>query len=65
MLRLILIFILFYFIYRGIKLFVRYFTAEVKKPADIHGNTPTESKYKDAEEVEFREIKTDSKDKSE
>ncbi len=65
MLRLILIFILFYFIYRGIKLFVRYFTAEFKKQPDIRGNTSTESKYKDVEEVEFREIKTDSKDNSE
>ena len=64
MLRLILIFILFYFIYKGVKLFAKYFTAEVKNTSNIHGNKNGESKYKDVEEVEFREIKEDSKNKN-
>ncbi len=65
MFRLILLFILFYFIYKGLVLFIRYLTAGVKKTNNVHGNTPGESKYKDAEEVEFREIKTDSKNNNE
>ena len=64
MLRLILLIILFYFIYKGIKLFAKYFTAEVKNTSNIHGNKNGESKYKDVEEVEFREIKEDSKNKN-
>ena len=65
MLRLILLFILFYFVFKGIRLFIKYFTAEVKKPNNVNGNTSGGSRYKDAEEVEFREIKADSKNKSE
>lgn len=70
MLRLILLFILFYFVYKAAKVFIKYFSTEVKRPDNIKNNTPNgsnsnESRYKDAEEVEFREIKTDTQNKSE
>jgi hypothetical protein len=52
-------------IYKGVKLFFRYFISEVKKPVDnVKNNSDfkaAESKYKDVEEAEFIEIKSDSK----
>ncbi len=66
MLRLFLLFVLFYVLYKGIQLFFRYFISEVKKKpvSNIHNNgdyKAAESKYKDVEEAEFYEIKSDSK----
>ncbi len=69
MFRLFLLFVLFYMIYKGVKLFFRYFISEVKKPADNIRNNgdykAAESKYKDVEEAEFIEIKQDSKTQKE
>ena len=65
MFKFILIILLFYFIYRGIKIFVKFFSAEVKDTPHVQGNKSGKSKYKDVEEVEFREIKKDSKNSKE
>jgi hypothetical protein len=69
MFRLFLLFVLFYVLYKGIKLFFKYFISEMKKPADnIKDNgdyKAAESKYKDVEEAEFIEIKSDSKNQKE
>jgi hypothetical protein len=65
MLRLFLLFVLFYVLYKVIKLFFKHFISEVKKPdSNIKNNgdyREAESKYKDVEEAEFYEIKQDSK----
>jgi len=56
-------------LYKAIKLFFRYFISEVKKPDnDIKNNgdyKATESKYRNVEEAEFYEIKSDSKTQKE
>jgi hypothetical protein len=50
-----------YVIYKALRLFLRFFIPEVKRKDDHGKNTQTESKYKDAEEVDFIEIKSDKK----
>ena len=65
MFRLFLLIILFYFIYKGVKVFIKYFSAEMKRAPHVQGNKSGESKYKNVEEVEFREIKNDSKNTKE
>jgi len=51
-----------YVIYKALRLFLRFFIPEVKGRHNHGQNTPPESKYKDAEEVGFIEIKSDKKD---
>ena len=50
-----------YIIYKAIRLFLRFFIPEVKRKDNYGQKTPPESKYKDAEEVDFIEIKSDKK----
>lgn len=51
-----------YVIYKALRLFLRFFIPEVRGKENYRQNTPPESKYKDAEEVDFIEIKSDKKD---
>ena len=60
MFRLILMFVLFYFLFKVVKMFVRFFIPEAKKPSNFNSSPAGESKYKDVEEVEFKEIKEDT-----
>ena len=61
MFRFLLILILTYFIFKGIKMLVTYFISGPKNNSNINKNTRNDSKYKDVEEVEFTEIKTETK----
>ena len=51
-----------YVIFKALKLFVRFFIPEVNRKEERRQNRPPESKFKDAEEVDFIEIKSDKKD---
>ena len=51
-----------YIIYKALRLFLRFFIPEVKGKSNPGQKTPSASKYKDAEEVDFIEIKSDKKD---
>ncbi len=62
MFRLILLFIVLYVLFRLLRMFFRLFIPEAKDPVVHDAGAKTESKYKDAQEAEFREIKSDQKD---
>jgi hypothetical protein len=51
-----------YVIYKALRLFLKFFIPEVKGNNNQKQNTQTGSKFKDAEEVDFIEIKSDKKD---
>jgi hypothetical protein len=51
-----------YVIYKALRLFLRFFIPEVRGNNNHKQKKHTESKFKDAEEVDFIEIKSDKKD---
>jgi len=51
-----------YIVLKALKLFLRFFIPEVKGKENSTQKTSHQSKYKDAEEVDFIEIKSDKKD---
>jgi len=56
LIRFLLIFILFYIVYRVIKLFIANFRIGAGNN-NIHGNGKPKSKYENIEEAKFTEIK--------
>ena len=54
--------IVIYIIFKALRLFLKFFIPEVKGKTNQNQNVDTKSKYKDAEEVDFIEIKSDKKD---
>lgn len=57
--------IVIYFLFKAVKIFLRYFISEVNGKSQTTNKTKTASKYKDAEEVDFIEIKNDKKTEKE
>ena len=51
-----------YIIYKALRLFLRFFIPEVKGKSNPGQGASPVSKYKDAEEVDFIEIKSDKKE---
>jgi hypothetical protein len=54
--------VVIYIILKALRLFLKFFIPEVKGKTNQNQNVDTKSKYKDAEEVDFIEIKSDKKD---
>ncbi|MDR3627118.1 MAG: hypothetical protein P4L45_09805 [Ignavibacteriaceae bacterium] len=54
--------IIIYVIFKVMKVFLRFFIPEMKGKEERRQTKPPESKFKDAEEVDFIEIKSDKKD---
>ncbi len=64
--KLILYGLIFYFVFKLIKNVVKYLTGNIGSRPNFGSTTPnTENKYKDVEEAEFTEIKSDSDSKKE
>ncbi len=57
--------IVIYILFKAVKIFLRYFISEVNGKGQTTNKTKTASKYKDAEEVDFIEIKNDKKTEKE
>ncbi len=64
MLKFIFYVLLFYFIYKIFKLVKNYLSSSKEKVAPIKGNPPVESKFKNVEEADFKEIDPNSKNKN-
>ncbi len=64
MLRLIFLLIVFYIVYKAVKIFFHYFSPSLKNNSKVKNNLSKESKYKDVEEIKFTEIKSESKSKT-
>jgi hypothetical protein len=62
MFELFIWFFVIYVVYKALRLFLRFFIPELRGKETRRQNKPPESKYKDAEEVDFIEIKSDKKD---
>ena len=58
LLRLVLLFVLFYVLYKMIKLFILNFKIGAKSDKNFNKDPKSQSKYKDVEEAEFTEIET-------
>ncbi len=54
-----------YILFKGVGLFLRYFIPAARSGNQTTRQNKTESKYKDAEEVDFIEIKNDKKSEKE
>jgi hypothetical protein len=54
--------IIIYIFVKGIMLFIRFFIPAVRNPVHNKPQKSPESKYKNAEEIDFIEIKSDKKD---
>ena len=54
--------VVIYIILKALKLFLKFFIPEVRGKGNPAQNVRPESKYKDAQEVDFIEIKSDKKD---
>ena len=65
MIELIFWFVVIYVLFKGVGLFLRYFIPATRGTNKTAKQTKTESKYKDAEEVDFIEIKNDKKTEKE
>lgn len=57
--------VVIYILFKGAGLFLRYFIPASRGTNEAAKKTKTESKYKDAEEVDFIEIKNDKKTEKE
>lgn len=56
MLKIIIYIIVFYFIYKAAKFFVRYLISSKKDSSSFKKNSPAKSKYQNVEEAEFKDI---------
>ncbi|MHB1687572.1 MAG: hypothetical protein ACYCVH_09370 [Ignavibacteriaceae bacterium] len=56
-----------YIIFKGVGLFLRFFIPALRNPSkdNRRPDTSTQSKYKDVQEVEYTEIKSDPENKKE
>ncbi len=61
MLELVFWLIAFYILFKAIRIFLKYFMPALKNQNPDTHRPKTQSKYKDAEEVDFVEIKDDKK----
>jgi hypothetical protein len=55
--------VLFYLIWRIVRLFIKYFNLSRKTNPDISGNRESQSKYKNIEDAKYTEIKDEDKGK--
>ncbi len=65
MIELVFWFFAIYILFKGVGLFLRYFIPAARDTNQTKKQYKTESKFKDAEEVDFIEIKNDTKSEKE
>ena len=65
MLRFIILLILFYIVFKAVKYFLKYLAVSNRNSDSFKKNTPTESKYQDIEEADFKEIKKENEKENE
>ncbi len=63
MIRFLLYVVLFYLIWRIIRLFMKFLNSPKKENPDIKGSRESQSKYKNIEDAKFTEIKDEDKRK--
>jgi hypothetical protein len=63
MIRLFLYLIIFFIVYQLVKLVVRFLTSPSRKSVHTQNVRQSKTEYKDVEDVEFTEIKSENKKK--
>lgn len=63
MIKFLIFIIVFYFIYKAAKFFIRYLLSSNKDSSRFNKNYPKKSKYQNVEEAEFKDIPDNGNEK--